>query len=99
MNPAQRQLWEAIRIVPEKWALHPYGDAGGGFWVVGITSRGAVWFNDIEDGFNRSSYRQHGVIDDYFCNQDELEVTVQQWLSVIETARDVDRRCGPPEAI
>ena len=85
--------------MPEKWMQHPYGDVGNGFWVVGIIGRVVVWFNDIEDGFNRSSYRQHGVIEDYSCNQDVLEITVQHLLATIETGHDVGGRCGPPIAI
>src|ERR1700704_654646 len=77
MNPAQRALWEAIRIEPQKWQQHPYGDPGGGFWVVAIVGRTVIWFNDVEDGFNRSRYLEYGEIDDYLCNQDELEVAVQ----------------------
>ena len=30
MTPAQQRLWNAIKIVPEKWQQHPYGDPGGG---------------------------------------------------------------------
>ena len=36
MTPAQLRLWEAIRIEPEKWEQHPYGDQGNGFWAVGL---------------------------------------------------------------
>src|ERR1700730_11255610 len=56
MNQAQQRLWDAIRISPEKWQQHPYGDAGGGFWTVGLIGRTAIWYNDLEDGFNRSVY-------------------------------------------
>ena len=38
------------------WASHPYGDLGGGFWVVALLGETVVWFNDIEDGFNRSHF-------------------------------------------
>ena len=76
MTQAQQRLWDAIRINPEKWQQHPYGDAGGGFWTVGLIGRTAIWYNDLKDGFNRSVYSTYGVIDDYWCNDDELDVTV-----------------------
>lgn len=38
MTQAQQRLWHAIRINPEKWQQHPYGDVGGGFWTVGLVS-------------------------------------------------------------
>jgi len=89
MSIGQRYFWEAIRIAPERWTQHPYGNAGGGFWAIGIIGRTVVWFNDIEDGFNRSTYRQYGKIEDYFCNQDELEITVQRVLESVMIGCDV----------
>lgn len=35
-----------------------------------------LWFNDIEDGFNRSKYSDFGKIDEYWCNQDRLEIAI-----------------------
>lgn len=76
MPEAHRRLWDAVRIAPERWQQHPYGDAGGGFWVVGLIGRVAVWYNDIEEGFNRSTWSTYGAIDDYWRNDDELDVTI-----------------------
>ena len=76
MTEPHRRLWDAVRIPPERWQQHPYGDAGGGFWVVGLIGRIVIWYNDIEDGFNRSVYSTYGVIDDYWRNDDELDVTI-----------------------
>lgn len=91
MTPAQLRLWEAIRIEPEKWQQHPYGDQGKGFWVVGLIGRTVLWYNDIEDGFNRSRFAVYGTIDDYWCNQDELEVAVQYVLTALEHGSDLLR--------
>ena len=60
MEHPTRRLWNAIRIEPQKWKLHPWGDMGGGFWAVGVIGRHVVWFNDIEDGFNISPYEVAG---------------------------------------
>ena|ERR1700682_3499399 len=76
MTQSHQSLWNAIRINPEKWQQHPYGDLGGGFWAMGVIGRSVIWYNDREDGFNRSVYSAYGVIDDYWCNHDELEVTI-----------------------
>lgn len=84
-------LWEAIRIAPQKWQQNPYGDQSGGFWVVGLIGQTVVWYNDIEDGFNRSRFSTFGTIDDYWCNQDELEVTLQYLLSALEQGSDLVR--------
>ena len=84
-------VWDAIRIEPEKWAQHPYGEQGKGFWVVGLIGRTVLWYNDIEEGFNRSEFAVHGTIKDYWCNQDELEVTVQYVLNALQQGPDLVR--------
>jgi hypothetical protein len=99
MNAHQERLWEAIRITPEKWALPPWGDLGGGFWVVAIIGEMVIWYNDIEEGFNRSNYRRYGTIEQYRCNQDELEHSVQGVMDVIATGYDNGPFCGPPQPI
>ena len=62
MDADQLKLWEVIRFTPEKGSQHPFGDLGGGFWVVAILGGMVIWFNDIEDGFNRSNYKTYGTI-------------------------------------
>ena len=91
MSPSQRRVWQAIRIDPEKWQQHPYGDAGGGFWVVALVGRTVVWYNDIEEGFNRSRYSDYGQIEDYWCNDDELEVAIGYLVSTLEKGADLVR--------
>ena len=83
MNFAQKRLWEVVKIDPEKWQEGSYGKVGGGFWVVAIIGKTVIWFNDIEDGFNQSKYNEHGEIDEYSCNQDELEWALQNLLNEI----------------
>ena len=91
MTQAQQRLWNAIRINPEKWQQHPYGDAGGGFWTVGLVGRTAIWYNDREDGFNRSVYSTYGLIDDYWCNQDELDVTIEYLANALSAGHDLSQ--------
>jgi hypothetical protein len=99
MSPAQERTWEAIKIIPEKWQQSPYGDLGGGFWVVAIIGQFVVWFNDIEDGFNVSRYSKYGVIGEYWCNQDELEWAVQRVMNLLERGTDGWANAGPPISI
>ena len=44
MTPAQRLLWDAIKIRPTKWQLSPWGDEGDGFWVVAILGSSVIWY-------------------------------------------------------
>ena len=96
MNPEIARFWEAVRIPPEKWVSHPYGDVGGGFWVVGLLGARAVWFNDIEDGFNISSYRSFGELPEYWCDQHELELVLQHLLHFVQTGQPLGSRASPP---
>ena len=83
-------------MTPQKWHENSYGELGGGFWVVAVVGVTVIWYNDIEDGFNRSTYTQFGTIDEYWCNQDELEHVVQQVIHAIETGQDHAPKCSPP---
>ena len=99
MSQAQRRVWDAIRIEPEKWLQHPYGDQGSGFWAVALVGRTVIWYNDIEEGFNRSRYTAYGSIDDYWCNQDELELTVRYLMSALEQGSDLLRLVRNPAKV
>jgi len=96
MNPAQHRLWEAIKIDPQKWSQHPWGDVGGGFWVAAIVGKECLFYNDIEDGWNWSVYEAYGEIRDYWCNQDELELAVQHIIDGIGAEGFSVPRRGPP---
>jgi hypothetical protein len=98
MEPLERRLWGLVATPPEKWALPPWGDLGGGFWVVGVLGRQVLWYNDIEYGFNVSQYERIGVIKEYRCNQDQLEYIIWQLVQQIEGGRR-HGSFGPPEAI
>lgn len=99
MDATQEKLWELISITPEKWALPPWGDQGGGFWVVAVIGEMVVWYNDIEEGFNRSNYTKYGTINQYRCNQDELEHSVQQILNIISMGYDNGPFCSAPKPV
>ena len=57
--------------------------------MVAIIGTTVIWYNDIEEGFNRSRYSTYGTIDDYWCSQDELELTVQYLMNAIEQGSDL----------
>ncbi len=97
MQPEQRRLWEMIKVIPAKWQQTPWGDRGGGFWVVAVVGSSVVWYNDIEHGFNCSSYSTLGKIEDYLCNQDHLEEVVQYISDAIKSGIAPYRGFGPPQ--
>jgi hypothetical protein len=72
LKPGCSKFWDYIKIQPEKWAEKTMGELGGGFWVVGIIGKSVIYYNDIEEGFNLSSFTNYGEIDNYYPNQMEL---------------------------
>ena len=73
MDDTVQAAWMAMRVEPEKWQCSPWGDDGGGFWVVAERDGKVVWYNDIEDGFNVSRFTTRGIIADYGCDQTSFE--------------------------
>ena len=70
-------FWKLIKIPPQKWQETEYGNEGGGFWVVAIFGNAVVFYNDIEEGFNVSTYQTFGHISEYWCEQNELDWIVK----------------------
>jgi len=98
MNAAERRLWHLVSLPPEKWSLPPWGDEGGGFWVIGLLGRYVIWYNDIEDSFNLSRYRERGTISEYLGNQGGLQPVLWDLLHLIETG-EPPGAFGPPRPL
>lgn len=95
MSLEELALWHYIKIGPEKWQETEYGNECGGFWAVGIFGRHLIWYNDIEEGFNISSYRNYGVIEKYACEQDELNTVLYRLLEDIKTGKHFYNLASP----
>lgn len=76
--------WAQIQIEPEKWRCSPWGDDGGGFWAVAVVDDQVLWYNDIEEGFNRSVFSERGTIGQYGCSQ----------ASITDVLDDLERELG-----
>ena len=87
LNDNQLNFWDLIKIKPEKWKEKEYGTEGGGFWVVAIFGREIIYYNDIEEGFNISTYKKYGEIDEYWCNQSDLNWTIIGLMDRIKAHR------------
>lgn len=99
MTIPQSKLWEVMKTDPVKWQEKTYGKMGGGFWVVALIGNLVVYYNDIENGFNISQYQQFGVISDYWCNQDDLEWSVQNILDTILNGGNYFPHASPPNQL
>ncbi len=78
MSTEQKALWAQVAIKPTKWEEKEHGVKGHGFWVIGIYRNRAIWYNDIEEGFNISSFEHYGSLNSYEAEQDELQWTIQK---------------------
>lgn len=76
LDTAQAKLWEKVKIRPEVWTCVDVIEAN--FWVVGRTEKWIIWYNDIEEGFNLSSYIKAGEILHYKAFRHELQVALTQ---------------------
>lgn len=66
--------------------------------MVALIGNTVVWYNDIEEGFNRSRYSRYGSIDEYWCNQDELELAIEALPKLIQAGEDTGK-LGPPRPL
>ena len=98
LSGAESRFFEAIRVMPHKWQLDPWGEYGKGFWVVGIIGQTVLWYNDIEDGFNHSQYSKFGEIGEYWCDQDSFYFAVKLLKSYVDTGH-AHGKMSPPKPI
>jgi hypothetical protein len=99
MGNSELALWKMVSISPEQWALSPWGDEGGGFWVVAVAGKHCIYYNDIEDGFNVSSFQNWGGIDRYWCNQDQLQWILHRMVSTINGEPGAPPNAGPAASV
>src|SRR5262249_15727616 len=83
LTPAQARLWEAVRIMPEKWQQEPWGAHTGGFWAIAVIGQRVVWYNEIEGGFDLSPFNEYREIALYQCSQFQLSHILQRLLDML----------------
>jgi hypothetical protein len=54
----QRAYFKTVTFEPMKWSQSPYGDEGEAFWAIAADENRVLWYNDIEDGFNVSTFTE-----------------------------------------
>jgi len=88
MDSKAFNLWNLIKVIPHKWQEKLFGNEGDGFWVVALFGNQIIYYNDIEDGFNISTFEIYGVIEQYICNQSELTVPINYLVSQLNQIPD-----------
>jgi len=94
LDPDQRALWQECRVAPRAAPIVRYGSQESVF-VVAERNGEAIYWEDIEEGFNISPVGPAGEILEHWCNQDELRWALNRWLHP-EVQRQV---LGPAEPV
>lgn len=81
LSDAGKKLWDSIKVVPHKWQ-QPWGEEGGGFWVVAVFYNRVIYYNDIEEGFNISTFKEDGTIAEYVCDDKELHEIIYSFTEI-----------------
>ena len=93
-------FWNKVKIIPEKWGEKDRGMKGNGFWVVGLLNdQYALWYNDLEDGFNIIEFERYGEITEYSCDKDEFDIALIKLLRIRKSGVYNNSRLGPPEKL
>lgn len=77
-----RNFWKLIKVEPVKWSEKEFGADSDGFWVIAICGKRIIWYNDIEEGFTISNFDKFGEIDNYNCDDFELNQVVWQLYNI-----------------
>ena len=64
------QKWNKIKIPPQIWACKDVIEEN--FWVIAKHKPYIIWYNDIEEGFNISTYLKEGEILSYKASKNKL---------------------------
>ena len=75
----QRETFEKYRVPMRRVAIQRYGKAEHVF-VVAQRGPEAMYYEDIEEGFNFSPLDADGNILEHWCNQDELKYALWHWM-------------------
>jgi len=78
-TPERREVFERYRVPPYRAPLIRYGKSELVF-VVAVKDGEALYYEDVEDGFNRSPLSQSGAILEHWCNQDDLQAALYSWM-------------------
>lgn len=82
LNANQLWFWNTVKILPEKWDNIYLGERES-FWVIALFGKNVIWYNDVEEGFNVSSYNSYGTIEtgNLGAEQDELNWCINKIIN------------------
>ena len=78
-SPEQRAVFEKYRVPAREVAIERYGQQEHVF-IVAIRESEAMYYEDVELGFNFSPIGEDGRILQHWCNQDDLSAALWHWM-------------------
>lgn len=77
-DAAQSEAFRRFAVEPYAARLQRYGKAETAI-VVARKGIEAMYWEDVEEGFNISRVSSDGSLLDHHCNQDDLSLALQHW--------------------
>ena len=74
----QKAIFEKNRVPLQKCSISRHGKNEAVF-VVAIKNGEALYYEDVEEGFNFSPLNDDGSIKEHWCNQNELKTALSHW--------------------
>lgn len=81
MSFKQRNLWNAIKRMPEEWEIRENYRV----WVVALMGETAIYYDHIEEEFALAQWSQFGNIGNCKSSSWTLPQAVQMLMNTIET--------------
>jgi hypothetical protein len=86
----QREVFERYKVAPYPAPIVRYGEMESAV-VVARKGNEVIYWEDVEEGFNISLVTPDGRICEHWCNQDDLGLALNTWIS----GRERTTRLGP----
>jgi hypothetical protein len=80
LDKKESEGWKKVEIVPKLWKVR---NKSYFMWVVGIKGNRVIFYNEIKEGFNISTYHLEGIINKYLCNKYSLRQIIN-YLNTIK---------------
>lgn len=75
-------FWNKIKISPEIWKCTDVIEDN--FWVVALHQNYVIWYNDIEESFSLSRFKNKGQILEYTVSKNELSLALMKFKNIIK---------------
>ena len=76
--PDQKSIFIKYRVPLKQHGIKRY-DKNEHVFVVAIKNNEALYYEDVEEGFNFSPIGNDGTIKEHWCNQNELNIALLHW--------------------